>query len=63
MLNGYCKKIYDQVESLIDFDFFRDNMGEDANEERAQQLYEKCVKTEQQFGDVFTGKDLIFYRK
>ncbi len=48
---------------MIDFDFFRDNMGEDANEERAQQLYEKCVKTEQQFGDVFTGKDLIFYRK
>lgn len=30
-------------------------MGEDANEERAQQMYEKAIKTEQQFGDLFTG--------
>ncbi len=34
-------------------------MGEDANEERAQQIYEKSIKIEQQFGDVFTSK--IFY--
>lgn len=31
-------------------------MGEDANEERAQQIYEKSMKVEQQFGDVLTGK-------
>jgi len=31
-------------------------MGEDANEERAQQIYEKSLKIEQQFGDVLTGK-------
>jgi hypothetical protein len=31
-------------------------MGEDANEDRAQQIYEKSLKIEQQFGDVLTGK-------
>jgi hypothetical protein len=31
-------------------------MGEEINEERAQQMYEKSMKTEQQFGDVLTGK-------
>jgi hypothetical protein len=30
-------------------------MGEDANEERAQQMYEKSMKIEQQFGDVLTA--------
>lgn len=33
-------------------------MGEEANEERAQQIYEKSVKIEQQFGDVLTGRNL-----
>ena len=32
-------------------------MGDDANEERAQQIYEKSMKIEQQFGDVLTGKE------
>jgi hypothetical protein len=32
-------------------------MGEEANEERAQQIYEKSTKIEQQFGDVLTSKD------
>lgn len=32
-----------------------DNMGEEANEERAQQIYEKSLKIEQQFGDVLTA--------
>ena len=31
-------------------------MGEQADEARAQQIFEKCNKTEQQFGDNFTGK-------
>lgn len=31
-------------------------MGDDANEERAQQIYEKSMKIEQQFGDVLTGR-------
>jgi hypothetical protein len=31
-------------------------MGEEANEERAQQIYEKSMKIEQQFGDVLTSK-------
>jgi hypothetical protein len=31
-------------------------MGEEINEERAQQMYEKSMKIEQQFGDVLTGK-------
>ena len=30
-------------------------MGEEATEERAQQIYEKSLKIEQQFGDVLTG--------
>lgn len=34
----------------------RDNMGEEANEERAQQIYEKSMKIETQFGDVLTCK-------
>lgn len=34
----------------------RDNMGEEANEERAQQIYEKSLKIEQQFGDVLTSE-------
>lgn len=33
-------------------------MGEQANEERAQQIFDKCNKIEQQFGDSFTGKNL-----
>jgi hypothetical protein len=32
-------------------------MGEEANEERAQQIYEKCIKIEQQFGNLLTGKE------
>jgi hypothetical protein len=32
-------------------------MGENANEEHAQQIYEKCIKTEEQFGDLFTSKE------
>jgi hypothetical protein len=32
-------------------------MGEEANEERAQQIYEKSMKIEQQFGDVLTSKN------
>ena len=32
-------------------------MGEEANEEHAQQLFEKSTKLEQQFGDLFTGMD------
>lgn len=31
-------------------------MGEEANEERAQQIFEKSSKLEQQFGHLFTGK-------
>lgn len=31
-------------------------MGDEANEERAQQLFEKSAKIEQQFGNLFTGK-------
>jgi len=31
-----------------------DNMGEDANEERAKQMYEKSTKIEQQFSNLFT---------
>jgi hypothetical protein len=31
-------------------------MGEEINEERAQQMYEKSMKIEQQFGDVLTSK-------
>lgn len=37
-----------------DVKWILDNMGEEANEERAQQMYEKSLKTEQQFGDVLT---------
>ena len=35
-----------------------ENMGEEANEERAQQMYEKSMKIEQQFGDLLTGKQM-----
>ena len=31
-------------------------MGEEANEERAQQIYEKSMKIEKDFGDVLTCK-------
>jgi hypothetical protein len=31
-------------------------MGEDVNEERAQQMLEKATKIEQQFGNLFTSK-------
>lgn len=31
-------------------------MGDQANEGRAQQIFEKCNSIEQQFGDHFTGK-------
>jgi hypothetical protein len=34
-------------------------MGGEANEERAQQIFEKSTKLEQQFGDLFTGKLII----
>lgn len=45
-------------EGLVEREGFssRDNMGDDANEERAQQIYEKSMKIEQQFGDVLTGR-------
>lgn len=33
-------------------------MGDEANEEHAQQLFEKVTKIEQSFGDLFTGKIL-----
>ncbi len=36
------------------FHSIRDNMGEETSEERAQQMYEKSIKIEQQFGDVLT---------
>jgi hypothetical protein len=31
-------------------------MGDEVNEERAQQMLEKSTKLEQQFGNLFTGK-------
>jgi hypothetical protein len=31
-------------------------MGDDVNQERAQQMLEKATKIEQQFGSLFTGK-------
>ncbi|CAF4358432.1 unnamed protein product, partial [Rotaria magnacalcarata] len=31
-----------------------ENMGDEANEERAKQIYEKCNGVEQQFGHLFT---------
>ncbi|CAF2449682.1 unnamed protein product [Rotaria sp. Silwood2] len=37
-----------------DVKWILDNMGEEANEERAQQMYEKAIKIEQQFGDLLT---------
>ncbi|CAF3465528.1 unnamed protein product [Rotaria sp. Silwood1] len=37
-----------------DVKWILDNMGEEANEERAQQMYEKSIKIEQQFGDLLT---------
>jgi hypothetical protein len=33
-------------------------MGDEINEERAQQMLEKSTKLEQQFGNLFTGKQL-----
>jgi len=33
-------------------------MGDEVNEERAQQMLEKSTKLEQQFGNLFTGKQL-----
>lgn len=30
-------------------------MGEQADEERAKQIFEKCNKIEEQFGELFTG--------
>ncbi|CAF0737147.1 unnamed protein product [Adineta steineri] len=38
-----------------DVKWILDNMGDEANEERAQQIYEKSIKIEQQFGDVLTS--------
>jgi hypothetical protein len=35
---------------------FRDNMGEKSDEERAQQIYENSVETEQEIADILTGK-------
>ena len=35
-------------------------MGEDANEERAQQIFEKSNKIEEQFGDLLTGRKKPF---
>ena len=53
----YVSLIEEYVTDLFRNDCFsRENMGEDANEERAQQIYEKSMKIEQQFGDVLTGK-------
>jgi guanylate kinase/C-terminal processing protease CtpA/Prc len=37
-----------------DLKWIMDNMGEDVNEERAQQMLEKATKIEQQFGNLFT---------
>ena len=34
---------------------FRENMGGEVNEERAQQMYEKSMKIEQQFGDLLAS--------
>lgn len=31
-------------------------MGEEANEERAQQMFDKATKIEQQFGNYLTGR-------
>ncbi|CAF1508350.1 unnamed protein product, partial [Rotaria sordida] len=38
-----------------DVKWILDNMGDEANEERAQQMYEKSIKIEQQFGDLLTA--------
>ncbi len=46
------------IKKIFSIDF-RDNMGGEANEERAQQIFEKSTKLEQQFGDLFTGKLII----
>ena len=35
-------------------------MGEQADEERAKQIFEKCNKIEEQFGELFTGKKTSF---
>jgi hypothetical protein len=35
-------------------------MGVEANEERAQKIYDKALKIEQQFGDVLTGERTKF---
>ena len=32
-------------------------MGENADQERAQQTYEKSIKIEEQFGELFTSKE------
>jgi len=54
MSNGFCKFKFDCLCTFFVL-FRRDNMGEEANEERAQQIYEKSLKIEQQFGDVLTA--------
>ncbi|UJR30241.1 hypothetical protein I4U23_017779 [Adineta vaga] len=38
-----------------DVKWIMDNMGEEANEEHAQQLFEKATKVEHVFGDLFTA--------
>jgi len=55
MLNGLCKLKISIFRFLMKKFLLRDNMGEEANEERAQQIYEKSLKIEQQFGDVLTN--------
>ncbi len=40
-------------------------MGENADQERAQQTYEKSIKIEEQFGELFTSKKekiMIWYK-
>lgn len=40
------------------FDAFRENMGDETNPERAQQMFDKSIKIEQQFGDLLTGNSI-----
>ena len=48
---------YDQFLFLSISLYFSENMGDEANEERAKQINDKCNEIEQQFGHIFTGKN------
>ncbi|CAF4632976.1 unnamed protein product, partial [Rotaria sp. Silwood1] len=38
-----------------DVKWILDNMGQEADEKRAKQIYDKCNETEEQFGNLFTA--------